>query len=94
MKQKQRFNLINSVREFFTLTPFMPIIQWIEKNISLVDDVSSQRDRPDFSLYPYQLEVLKQWEDLDVRKTVVVMACEQLRKIDNVDLRVIISFCL
>ena len=62
------------------MTPFMPIIPWIENNISLAEDVSSERDHIDFSQYPYQVEILKQWEDLSIRKHVVVMMCEQMGK--------------
>ena len=79
MKKTPKFDLIGSLRSYFKLTPYMPIMQWIDANINLVDDVSSQRDKPDFTQYPYQVEILKQWEDLGVRKTVTVMACEQLR---------------
>lgn len=79
-KKQETFNLIQSIRDYFSIVPYSPIMPWIEKNINLVDDVSSQRDRPDFSQYPYQVDILKQWEDLDSRKTVTVMACEQLGK--------------
>jgi len=58
----------------------MPIIPWIEQNISLADDISSELDKPDFTRYPYQIEILKQWEDLSCRKHVIVMCCEQLGK--------------
>ena len=53
---------------------------WIEKNITMVDDVSSEKDRPDFGMYPYQIDILKQWEDLGMRKHVTVVMCEQMRQ--------------
>jgi len=80
MKPKKSFSLVQAIRSYFKITPYMPIMQWIEKNISLVDDVSSERDVPDFTLYPYQVEILKTWEDMSTRKKVVVMASEQLGK--------------
>lgn len=58
----------------------MPIMPWIEKNINLVDDVSSQRDKPDFSMFPYQIPILKEWEDMNMRKHVVVVSIEQAGK--------------
>ncbi len=94
MKPKKSFSLTQAIRSYFKLQAFMPIIPWIEKNISLVDDVSSERDVPDFTLYPYQVEILKTWEDMSTRKKVVVMASEQLRKVNYVDIRSIIPFCL
>ena len=80
MKKIQKFNLVDSIKSYFKVQPFMPIIPWIEKNISLADDISSEHDKPDFSKYPYQVEILKQWEDLNSRKHVIVMCCEQMRK--------------
>lgn len=80
MKQKQKFELTKAIKDYFKITPFMPIMQWIEENISLAEDVSSERDVPDFSQYPYQVEILKTWEDMNLRKKVVVMACEQMGK--------------
>lgn len=84
MKKTAQFNLIDSIRGYFNIQPFMEIMPWIEKNINLSDDVSSERDRPDFSQYPYQIEILKQWEDLNIRKHVIVVSCEQMRKDNNV----------
>lgn len=80
MKKVQQFNLIESIKDYFNIQPFMEIMPWIEKNINLSDDVSSERDHPDFSQYPYQIEILKQWEDLNVRKHVIVVSCEQMGK--------------
>ena len=79
MKLVKQFDIIDSLRSFFKIQPFMPIMEWIDKNITLVDDVSSEADKPDFTQYPYQVEILKQWEDLSCRKHVVIMSCEQLR---------------
>lgn len=79
MKKIKQFNFIESVKSYFKLQPFMEIMPWIEKNISLADDVSSERDKPDFTQYPYQVEILKQWQDLNIRKHVIVVSCEQLR---------------
>ena len=79
MKKKEQFNLIEAIKDYFNIMAYMPIIPWIEKNITMVDDVSSEKDKPDFSMYPYQIDVLKQWEDLSIRKHVTVVMCEQMR---------------
>ena len=80
LKHIDKFDLIGEIGAFFSIKPWMPIIPWIEKNITLVDDVSSESDKPDFSKYCYQIEPLKQWEDLHGRKHVTIVACEQLGK--------------
>ena len=79
-KTQQDFNIIDSIRDYFKLRPFMPIIPWAESTISYAEDVSSERDHTDFSKYPYQIEVLRQWEDLNVRKHVTLVSCEQMRQ--------------
>lgn len=80
MKQVKTFNLVESIEDYFNITPYMPIMEWISKYINYADDVSAERDRPDFSQYPYQVEPIKQWEDLDCRKHVTVMMSEQMRE--------------
>ena len=79
-KPKAAFDLIGSIRSYFKLTPFQDIISWVEKYISYADDVSAERDRPDFTEYPYQVDIIKAWEDMDVRKHVTVVSCEQMRQ--------------
>jgi hypothetical protein len=79
MKLKKTFNLGDEIRRYFDIQAFEPIISWAEKNIDFSKDISAQRNRLDFSLYPYQVEVIKQWEDLDNIKTVTVVAPEQVR---------------
>lgn len=74
-----KFPLIDKIREFFNIRPWMPIIPWIESNIVMTDDVSAESDNPDFSRYCYQIEPLKQWEDLSIRKHMTVCMCEQMR---------------
>ena len=80
MKKTSLFSLTDAIRGYFSIQPFMEIMPWIERNINLADDVSSERDRPDFSQYPYQVEILRQWEDMGVRKHVIVVSCEQMRE--------------
>lgn len=86
-KRAEKVDLVAEVKKYFNITAFSPIIPWIEKNVSMVDDVSSERDRPDFSMYPYQVPILKQWEDLDIRKHVTVVMCEQMRLVKNLYVR-------
>lgn len=78
--KKKRFNLIEELRKFFSINAYTDIISWAEKNINFSSDISAQRNFLDFSLYPYQVDILKQWEDLKSIKTVTVVAPEQCRK--------------
>ena len=78
--KKKKFNLIPEIRKFFSIQAFQSIIPWAEKNINFSSDISAQRNFLDFSLYPYQVDILKQWEDLKHIKTVTVVAPEQCRK--------------
>jgi hypothetical protein len=77
--QKVLFNLGTELRKFFELQAFEPIIPWAKKNINFSSDVSAQRNFLDFDLYPYQVEPIKQWEDLDHIKEVVICSPEQMR---------------
>lgn len=79
-KKKNSFNLITSIRKFFDLQAFVPIIPWAQKNINFSSDVSAQRNFLDFSTYPYQVDIIKQWEDLNSIKEVVVVSPEQMGK--------------
>ena len=78
--KKEKFNLIKEIRKFFEIQAFESIIPWAEKNINFSNDISAQRNFLDFSLYPYQVDILKQWEDLNHIKEVVVCSPEQMRK--------------
>ena len=78
--KKHQFDLIKEIRKFFEIQAFESIIPWAEKNINFSNDISAQRNFLDFSLYPYQVDILKQWEDLKSIKTVTVVAPEQCRK--------------
>lgn len=80
LKLVLKFPLIDKIREFFNIRPWMQIIPWIETNIVMTDDVSAESDKPDFSRYCYQIEPLKQWEDLNVRKHMTICMCEQMGK--------------
>lgn len=77
---KTSFNLIQKIRSFFEIQAFQNIIPWAEKNINFSSDISAERNCLDFSLYPYQIDVIKQWEDLNSIKTVTVVAPEQMGK--------------
>lgn len=77
IKKIQTFNLAEEIRKYFDIQAYEPIIEWAKKNIDFSKDVSAQRNRLDFDLYPYQVEIIKQWEDLDHIKTVTVVGTEQ-----------------
>ena len=78
--KKHQFDLIKEIRKFFEIQAYEDIISWAKKNINFSNDISAQRNFLDFSLYPYQIDILKQWEDLKHIKEVVVCSPEQMRK--------------
>lgn len=78
--QKVLFDLASELRKYFQLQAFEPIIPWAMKNINFSSDVSAQRNFLDFDLYPYQIDPIQTWEDLDHIKEVVVVAPEQMGK--------------
>ena len=80
LKKIERWDLIGEIRNYFNIKPYMGIIEWAQKNISFTDDVSAQRDTLDFETYPYQVEILKAFEDLVHIKKIVVCAPEQCGK--------------
>lgn len=88
---KTKFNLIGAIRDFFEITPFEHIIPWAEKNIDFSKDVSAERNYLDFDLYPYQVDIIKEWENLDSIKTVTVVAPEQMRQNEYVCCRVVVE---
>lgn len=78
-KKKQRFNLIEEIRKFFSIQAYEDIISWAQKNINFSSEISSERNFLDFDLYPYQVDIIKQWSDLTSIKEVVVVCPEQMR---------------
>ena len=82
--KKEKFDLITEIRKFFEIQAFQDIISWSQKNINFSNDISAQRNFLDFSLYPYQVDILKQWEDLKHIKEVVVCSPEQMRKNESI----------
>ena len=79
-KKLSEFNLIESIRDYFNISPYMGIIEWAQKYINFADDISSQRECIDFDEYPYQVDILRAFEDLVHIKEVVVCAPEQCGK--------------
>ena len=81
MKEKKRlFNLSLALRSYFKLQAYEDIISWSKKNINFSNDVSAERNYLDYDLYPYQIEIIKQWSDLSNIKECVVVCPEQMRK--------------
>ena len=78
--QKSNFNLCGQIKKYFDIQPFMEIIPWAQKYIDFSNDISAQRNKLDFSLYPYQVDIIKEWQDLNSIKTVTVVAPEQMGK--------------
>lgn len=82
MKKKIKdFNLIEHIRSYFKLYAYKDIISWSEQNIDFSEDISAERNKLDFELYPYQVPILKEWQmKKGVIKTIVVVAPEQVGK--------------
>lgn len=80
LKPIQRYELISEIRSFFDIKPFEHIIPWAEKNINFAGDVSAERDRLDFSMFPYQIAPIKEWEDLHSIKKVTFVCVQQGRE--------------
>ena len=78
-KQKTKFDLVASIRDYFNISPYMGIIEWATKYVNFSDDVSAQRDTIDWEAYPYQIDILRAFEDLAHIKEVVVAAPQQCR---------------
>lgn len=81
MKTKEEFNLIDKIRQYFQLYPYVPIIEWCEKYIDYSADISAQRNKINFQQYPYQKAVIEELEmKKGVIKNVVFVAPEQTGK--------------
>lgn len=81
LKKIKKYELIPHIRTYFDIVPFEDVITWCQKNINFSDDVSAERNKLDFSQYPYQVDILKQWQmKPNVIKTITVVAPEQLGK--------------
>lgn len=82
MKKKiEPFNLIDHIKRYFSIIPYQDIISWCQKNIDFSDQISAERNKLDFSLYPYQIPILKEWQNQKKKiKTIVVVAPEQTGK--------------
>ena len=80
-KRVNEFDLIEHIRRYFNITPYEPIVQWCEKNIDFSQQVSAQRNKLDFDAYPYQVPILKEWQnEKKTIKTIVVVAPKQVGK--------------
>lgn len=80
-KKVEQYDLIEHIRKYFAITPFKPIIEWCEQNIDFSQQISAERNRLDFDSYPYQKDILKEWQmKPGIIKTIVVVAPEQTGK--------------
>ena len=81
LKKYIPFDLCQHIKRYFNITPYQPIVQWCQKNIDFSDQISAERNKLDFDLYPYQVPILKEWQmKPGVIKTIVVVAVEQVGK--------------
>ena len=79
--KKTNFNLIDSIKRYFEIRPYKDIITWAQQNIDFSEQISAQRNKLDFQMYPYQVPILKEWEnDKKLIKTITVVAPEQTGK--------------
>ena len=47
--KKIEFDLCEEIRDYFRLTPYMPIVEWAEKNIDFSADTGAERNYFDIS---------------------------------------------
>ena len=81
LKKLKKYDLTQHIRTYFEIVPYKDIIKWCEENIDFSDDVSAERNKLDFKQYPYQIDILKQWQmKPNVIKNITVVAPEQLGK--------------
>lgn len=80
LKKIEHFDQIGEIFRYFSIKPFEHIIEWAQKNINFSDDVSNERDRLDFDTFPYQIDPIKEWEDLNTIKTVTLVFPQQRRQ--------------
>ena len=81
LKKIKKYSLTDHIRTYFEIVPYKDIIKWCEDNINFSDDVSAERTKLDFSQYPYQLPIIKQWQmKPNVIKNITVTMPEQMGK--------------
>ena len=81
LKKIQKYDLTQHIRTYFELVPYQDIISWCQKNIDFSDDVSAERNKLDFTQYPYQKAIIKQWQmKPNIIKNITVVAPEQTGK--------------
>lgn len=80
-KRVEPFDLIAHIRRYFSVTPYQDIISWCEQNIDFSQQISAERNKLDFQMYPYQKPILKEWQNEKKKiKTITVVAPEQTGK--------------
>ena len=67
----------DDIRNFLQVAEHKDIIEWAEESIDLSDDVSAERKHVDFSLSPFLVEPLRQWEFSGRIREVAVCGIEQ-----------------
>lgn len=56
------------------------VIEWIEENVNLSEDISSERSKIDFTLSPFLVDPLRMWDFSGKIREVVVCGPEQMGK--------------
>lgn len=74
---KFEFNLCNEIRGFFNITPYLPIVEWAQKNIDFSSDTGSQRNHFDINLTPHLKEILESTQFKNKIKQITVCGIEQ-----------------
>lgn len=73
--------ITKDISTYFKIQPYNDdIIDWADKNIDFSDDISAERNRLDWEMYPYQKDVIKACSNLEGRHKVTFCGCEQLRQ--------------
>lgn len=80
-KKFVEFDLIEHIRRYFNIQPYQDIISWCQQYIDFSQQISAERNKLDFQLYPYQVPILKEWQnEKKTIKTIVVVAPQQTGK--------------
>ena len=80
-KKLSQYNLIEHIKYYFKLQPYQEIVSWCQQNINMSEEISAERNKLDFTQYPYQVPIIKEWENKGKKiKTIVVVAVQQVGK--------------
>lgn len=101
MMQKMKLNnedavqtLSNNILSYFSIQDYKDILQFVQQDIDLSEDISSQSDKIDFFKYPYMVQPLKNAVlEKGKRKEIVVVWGDQMGKTTLEYLSILFNCC-